>query len=538
MEQLSYVRVWLKDDRYGADMVGRENQVGHLARVIERDAAKGMHVALHTTASSDWYWLPHEQHGSLWDWLQEIQIQVMYADDEEGTMKTPYLGRVTDCDLDKLLLSVLFMGEQSIDWVSLTEDEWKWVDGGRPSKLELGAALKRLRPPKQATYASKTPGPKPPPPEPPKPVNLRVDSPERALQIARAVRALTGASPERPARLLRQFSWLGVRELVMLLQLGAVKPLVDLLGHRSESVPQDAAVALINISLYQPARPTLQKAKVVESIGGAPGGLLLGDYVQVELGLALLQNLTLLPQSHAEVMSSSCCFLRQLRQFCPGQRGGPEIAHIRTNACAVVQHLAANSENVPGLLQALALEVMVAELHTSGSAGLHDRDVYALNVLINVSYNAPHERRLMMPALLQLLAALQQMHSTRPRSQIAELVTSLLHNLAFDNDHVPELRRFGLVDDEMVARFRAHANAGATYGWAPGKAPPKAPGAPKVVKQPSQGLLARVRQLSGSSSAAGGLSPSAMSPGTNRQYASNPNDGKALADVRRHQPRM
>ena len=91
LQQLSYVRVWLKDHRYGADTVGRENQVGHLARVIEVDAVKGLHVVLHTTASPDRYWLPHEQHGTLWDWLRDLRIRVMYAEDEEETVKTPYL---------------------------------------------------------------------------------------------------------------------------------------------------------------------------------------------------------------------------------------------------------------------------------------------------------------------------------------------------------------------------------------------------------------------------------------------------------------
>ena len=134
--------------------------------------------------------------------------------------KTIYSGQVINCDLDKMLIHVRWPGSDGDDWVSLLEDDWEWIDGGRPSKAELAAALKRRRSKKElqprqefaaaaagATAAPPSPPPPPPPPKVvPKVVDLKVDSTARSQHPSwcKALKRrppLLAAAPCRPARL-------------------------------------------------------------------------------------------------------------------------------------------------------------------------------------------------------------------------------------------------------------------------------------------------------------------------------------------------
>jgi len=164
-------------------------------------------------------------------------------DDEEALPtgeKSVYTGQVVNCDLEKMLIHVRWPGGEGDDWVSLLEDDWEWVDGGRPTKDELAAALKRRKPkkdshlpPPEPAAAVTPPRPPPPPPPPPKAVDLKVDSTERSQHLAAAVKTLGGMSPQLAANIVRKCSGYGVHEIILLMEMGALKPLVKLLTHTS-----------------------------------------------------------------------------------------------------------------------------------------------------------------------------------------------------------------------------------------------------------------------------------------------------------------
>ena len=158
--------------------------------------------------------------------------------------------------------------------VSLLEDDWEWTDGGRPSMKELTVANKRRRAAaataaaatvaagsvapgggrggggrgrgrgrgRQQTPSSSTSGPPPPastppPPPPPKVVDLNVDSVERTHQLLAMVKALRGPNPQRAAAMLQRVSRLGVYELALMVQLGAVAGLMYVLQQHNQSEP-------------------------------------------------------------------------------------------------------------------------------------------------------------------------------------------------------------------------------------------------------------------------------------------------------------
>ena len=249
-------------------------------------------------------WRPHlHNHWTHW------QVRVTYLEgneDDETALptgeKSVYTGQVVNCDLEKMLIHVRWPGGEGDDWVSLLEDDWEWVDGGRPTKDELAAALKRRKPKKDSHLPPPEPAaavtpPRPPPPPPPKAVDLKVDSTERSQHLAAAVKTLGGMSPQLAANIVRKCSGYGVHEIILLIEMGALKPLVKLLTHSDERVQQDAGVALVNISLYEPARAALLKQNIVAALSE----LLQGNDVQQEVGLALLQNISLYAGSHAEL---------------------------------------------------------------------------------------------------------------------------------------------------------------------------------------------------------------------------------------------
>ena len=113
---------------------------------------------------------------------------------------------------------------------------------------------------------------------------------------------------------------------------------------------QDAGVALVNISLYEPARAALLKQNIVAALSD----LLQGNDVQQEVGLALLQNISLYAGSHAELLQGGI-----LARITPFLSGGCN-AHVfmRGKACAVLQHLSANPDNARDLLRVGAVGLL------------------------------------------------------------------------------------------------------------------------------------------------------------------------------------
>ena len=264
----SVVRVWLRAD-------DNPERVGHLAQIAKSHPDKGMHAKLVTTAVSDAHWLPLDRKGVLWDWLPNLrvrhprisrmctcatgaqlhthwthcQVKVTYLEgDEDDETELPtgeksiFTGQVVNCDLEKMLIHVRWPNGDGDDWVSLLEDDWEWIDGGRPSKAELAAALKRRKikkdsqpqPESPAAAAGSGPPPRPsppPPPPPPRAVDLKVDSTERSQHLCAAVKTLAGPSPQLAANVVRKCSGYGVHEVILLMQIGAVSPLVRLLTH-------------------------------------------------------------------------------------------------------------------------------------------------------------------------------------------------------------------------------------------------------------------------------------------------------------------
>ena len=75
---MDVVRVWLQTD-------GGAERIGHLAQIIKSKPDKGFQVLMLTTAhSNDTHWLPTDRQGVLWQWLQQLQIQVSYHDDDDS----------------------------------------------------------------------------------------------------------------------------------------------------------------------------------------------------------------------------------------------------------------------------------------------------------------------------------------------------------------------------------------------------------------------------------------------------------------------
>ena len=64
----SVVRVWLRAD-------DNPDRVGNLAQIAKSHPEKGMHAKLLTTAVSNAHWLPMDEKGSLWDWLQSLSVR-------------------------------------------------------------------------------------------------------------------------------------------------------------------------------------------------------------------------------------------------------------------------------------------------------------------------------------------------------------------------------------------------------------------------------------------------------------------------------
>ena len=64
----SVVRVWLRAD-------DNPDRVGHLAQIAKSHPEKGMHAKLVTTAVANAHWLPMDEKGFLWDWLQNLSVR-------------------------------------------------------------------------------------------------------------------------------------------------------------------------------------------------------------------------------------------------------------------------------------------------------------------------------------------------------------------------------------------------------------------------------------------------------------------------------
>ena len=307
--------------------------VGHIAVVKKVDEHKGVQVDLITAASAETHWLPDDLRGTVWDWVDQTKVQVAYEDESSGDVER-YVGRVINIDAVTLMLYVQWDADGAHEWVSLRDDEWEWPDVARPSHSDIEAALKRLQKqqPKSAPKPAKSHRSPPQPqqqqpkshkkrplagPADPGDATLLIPNgiapvDEDLLRTMNAVRSLSSTDLDAlrsAAQWLRQYSATGVRAVVVLAHLGALGKLIRHLDATDAGVQQDVAVTLINVSLYTPNRANLCKMRIIEHI--TP--LLRGNEAQCDVGLALLQNISLAPQSHVEIVASG--FLHGLSSY-------------------------------------------------------------------------------------------------------------------------------------------------------------------------------------------------------------------------------
>ena len=196
-----------------------------------------------------------------------------------------------------------------------------------------------------------------PPPAP-------TDKMRHVQRVVDAVGALTSARTERErtsaASFLRECSSRDVRELVVLTEAGAIKPLVALLACARGDIYGDAAVALINLSLYSPSRERIVDAGVLDALGvtGKCASRLGVDASEEEheLALALLQNLSTLPTAHRQVANLFC---DALSRFLDAQQSS---VYLRKKACAILQHISANADLACVLVKA-GLATLLGRVH-------------------------------------------------------------------------------------------------------------------------------------------------------------------------------
>ena len=131
-----------------AIQMDHNHHVGHLGIVTEFDPRRGLRARLMTTESESTLWLPENRQGNGWDWIEDVPIEVWYVEDEEDQYEEAksYEGRIINCDLERFTVQVTFHGyeDDEADWVSILDDDWKWLDMDRPTEQQLIAAV-RLR---------------------------------------------------------------------------------------------------------------------------------------------------------------------------------------------------------------------------------------------------------------------------------------------------------------------------------------------------------------------------------------------------------
>lgn len=136
---------------------------GHLALAPTFEPRKpGMQVTVVTTEESEVHWVDTKAKGSSWDLLEGMMIEVSYlSEDRSGT--TSHRARVINWDLDKFLLCAEWVdepdtnedGSPKADWISLVEDDWRWMDCRRPDKQTVKHAFRRVKMQRRNTKPSK-----------------------------------------------------------------------------------------------------------------------------------------------------------------------------------------------------------------------------------------------------------------------------------------------------------------------------------------------------------------------------------------------
>lgn len=125
---------------------------GHIALVKYDSRRSGAQATVVTMEESEVLWLDKSDKGDMWDWLHGMSIEVSYLDEKSPGRMIDYRARVVNWDLDKFLLCVEWEedgeesnGEAESDWISLVEDEWRWIDGRRPDKSVVKQAFRNQK---------------------------------------------------------------------------------------------------------------------------------------------------------------------------------------------------------------------------------------------------------------------------------------------------------------------------------------------------------------------------------------------------------
>ena len=236
------------------------------------------------------------------------------------------------------------------------------------------------------------------------------------------------------ARWLRQVTENGgVRGLVTINALSVLGALVTELmvgGDDLDDMRVDVAVVLINCSLYPTVRATLHRIGACKSIVELLGR---GQSRARDLALACLQNLTLLPATHVDLLSAG--LFTQLQRLFGGEQhaageGGlrprppPPSLRTRQRALTVLQHLTSVSSNVPLLLQANIVPMLLADLRMQPNE--EEGRVRALGCMLNLSAAEPAHAHFTHRVVLRDLMDLRRQHGS---AEIEQRVVQVLHNV-------------------------------------------------------------------------------------------------------------
>ena len=215
-------------------------------------------------------------------------------------------------------------------------------------------------------------------------------------------------------------------------------------------------VALANGSVYAPARPIIQKYGGVD----LAATLLEQSPEQLEVALALLQNLSLHHPAQSEIMR--CRFMEVIPQMLGGQK--PDS--IRLKSLSILHHLTSNAEHATLLIKHNVAILLCQEL-VSRPNNVQCR-FKALSCMVNLSAVEPEAAHFNQPALLKCLAVLRNI------PEIEGLVDNFLHNVATIPKQAEWLRQQGVLSDEMQAPgpLTVRDGVGGT-GTRPGDAPPR-----------------------------------------------------------------
>ena len=176
----------------------------------------------------------------------------------------------------------------------------------------------------------------------------------------------------------------------------------------------NCGIVLANASYYAPARPVLHKLGGVEMASFALGR----SDDQLEIGLALLQNLSLLTAAQIDIMR--CRFM----QLVPRYLNGCKPLSIRLKALSIVQHLTSNPEHACLLIRHNLVILLTQELASRDPEVGTPSRARALSSLVNLTAIDPNAEHFHQPGLLRVLSAL------REDDMLAELVDHVLHNIS------------------------------------------------------------------------------------------------------------